>query len=233
MSKRLVSFNGPSTPSASPAQARKQPDTPQSPSRSIETTYHRKVRVLLQETRGVARTWDELVKIDGLKAVTALTDARTDLDNALRLVSDDTQPRTRLVSSRIAIMEKSIMDLELIITKLKKQFTKLASIMDNLEEVVFEAHKHKGWAWVHSEPLWCTWTLEKFATEIPRLLPPYHRSLQLQIELVESLRSHSLSFEESQKIILKWIGQPHLEADEWVSEWEDLCAVEIERWIAR
>ena len=70
-------------------------------------------------------------------------------------------------------------------------------------------------------------------TSMPNLLPPYHRSLETQIELVNSLRSHSLSFEESRGIIAKWVSQPHLEADSWVSEWEDLCAVEVERWNAR
>ena len=34
--------------------------------------------------------------------------------------------------------------------------------MDNFEELVHEAHKLRGWAWVQSEPLWCTWTLERF-----------------------------------------------------------------------
>ena len=68
---------------------------------------------------------------------------------------------------------------------------------------------------------------------MPNLLPPYHRTLETHIELVNSLRSHSLSFEESRGIIAKWVSQPHLEADSWVSEWEDLCAVEVERWNAR
>lgn len=65
---------------------------------------------------------------------------------------------------------------------------------------------------------------------MPNLLPPYHRSLHLHIELVETLKSHSLPFEESRRIITTWMGQPHLEASDWVAEWEDLCEVEVERW---
>ena len=34
--------------------------------------------------------------------------------------------------------------------------------MDTFEELVYEAHKAKGWTWVHDEPLWNTWSLEKF-----------------------------------------------------------------------
>ena len=68
---------------------------------------------------------------------------------------------------------------------------------------------------------------------MPDLLPPYHRSLQVHTGMVESLRSHSISFEESRKILAKWVAQTYLESDEWVAEWEDICAAEIERWNAR
>ena len=68
---------------------------------------------------------------------------------------------------------------------------------------------------------------------MPELLLPYHRSLQLHIEIAESLRSHSVSFEESRSVLTKWVTQPYLEADEWVAEWEDVCEAEIERWNAR
>lgn len=70
-------------------------------------------------------------------------------------------------------------------------------------------------------------------TSMPNLLPPYHRSLQAQVEIVDSLRSHSLSYEESRGLVAKWVSQPHLEADSWVTEWEDICEVEIGRWNAR
>lgn len=70
-------------------------------------------------------------------------------------------------------------------------------------------------------------------TSMPNLLPPYHRSLQAEVEIVDSLRSHSLSYEESRGLVAKWVSQPHLEADSWVTEWEDICEVEIGRWNAR
>ena len=40
------------------------------------------------------------------------------VSNALRLEAGDVQPRTRIVGPRIAIMEKSIEDLDTIIAKL-------------------------------------------------------------------------------------------------------------------
>ena len=35
-------------------------------------------------------------------------------------------------------------------------------IIDSLETVLIDAHKVKGWRWVHEEPLWMTWSLENF-----------------------------------------------------------------------
>ena len=79
MSGRLASFRGPSTPTSSPAQHRPQ-NPPGSPSRATESTYHRKTRTLLQELRAITDTWEDLVLLDGLKAVQELVDTRTDLE---------------------------------------------------------------------------------------------------------------------------------------------------------
>lgn len=43
-----------------------------------------------------------------------------------------------------------------------KQFQKMNNVIDNLEAVLVDAHKVKGWQWVHEEPLWVTWSLEAF-----------------------------------------------------------------------
>ena len=45
------------------------------------------------------------------------------------------------------------------------------STIDNLEAVLYEAHKAKGWEWVQTEPLWVTWPLEKFG-DLLSLSPP-------------------------------------------------------------
>ena len=36
------------------------------------------------------------------------------------------------------------------------------SAIDNMEQVLYEAHKAKGWQWAHEHPLWVTWSLETF-----------------------------------------------------------------------
>lgn len=83
MSSRLASFRGPSTPSSSPVQVKQvkqPPSSPSSSSKTIESTYHRKLRTHLHELRTICRTWDDLILADGLKAARSLVDTRTDLE---------------------------------------------------------------------------------------------------------------------------------------------------------
>lgn len=47
------------------------------------------------------------------------------------------------------------------------------SIVDNLEALLADAHRTKGWVWVSEEQLWTTWTLAKFGmitTTISRVI---------------------------------------------------------------
>ena len=120
------------------------------------------------------------------------------------------------------------------------------SLVESLEALLYDAHRTKGWHFVQ-EPLWVTWSLEKFgsyhtsqrfarsshvlaASSIPEILMPYHRSLEMHTELVQSLRSHSTAFEASRVAIAQWVAQPYLEEGSWDATWEDLCEAEVERW---
>ncbi|KAF5391747.1 hypothetical protein D9757_001750 [Collybiopsis confluens] len=230
MSTRLASFKGPSTPTASPVQ-RRQPSSsaPSTPARLSESTHHRKLRSLLQELRAATQTWDDLVLIDGLKAGKSLVDARTELDNALAS-APDRLPRKRLIGPKLEFMDQRILELDSVLKKLQKQFRKMTAVMENLEVLVIDAHKTKGCQWVEQEPLWTTWSLDKFATTIPEILIPYHRALERHTAIVNMLRSHSVSFEQSRHAISEWAEQSWLEECDWQAKWEDLCSVEVDRW---
>ena len=97
MSGRLASFKGPSTslsPESSPSGKKKGSNyrgvvtgnkggnltPPASPGRELESTFHRKIRVLLLEVRSICRLWSDIVLHDGLKAAKTLVDARTELE---------------------------------------------------------------------------------------------------------------------------------------------------------
>ncbi|EPT05941.1 hypothetical protein FOMPIDRAFT_1110010 [Fomitopsis schrenkii] len=224
---RLASFKGPSTPTASPVRG-KESSAPPSPSRLAESTYHRKTRILLQEMRAATETWEDIVIFDGLKAARNLVDARTDLDNSLSY-EKASQPTRHIVSDTLSTMEQNIKDLDTVLDKLRRQFQRMNAIIDSLEGLLFEAHKVKGWQFVQ-EPLWLSWSLERFVTTIPDILTPYHRSLVMHEELVQVLRSHETTFEVSRQALAEWAAQPYIEDHSWEAQWEDLCAAEIDRW---
>ncbi|KIK98821.1 hypothetical protein PAXRUDRAFT_823428 [Paxillus rubicundulus Ve08.2h10] len=233
MSKRLASFKGPSIPTSSPVSQSNQLVIPASPSRVSESTFHRKLRTLLQELRTISQTWDDIVCLDGLRAARTLVDTRTELDNMLSLLPPDSQPRTEIVGPKLAIMDKSIAQLDAVAAKLQKQLRRMSAVVDNLEALYHEAQKTKGARWCQEEALWVSWPLEKFVTSLANITTPYHRSLTLITDIIDRLRSHSITFEASRDVISQWIEQPYLEEDGWDAKWEDLCAIEIERWDAK
>ncbi|VDC07117.1 unnamed protein product [Peniophora sp. CBMAI 1063] len=199
----------------------------------LETTYHRKLRSMLLEMRTCCRTWEDLIDHDGFRAIQRLVDARTDLDNQLAQVPGGGLPRSRIVGPKLASMEERIRELDTVIAKLRKQFAKMNSIVDSLEALLSDAHKTKGWAWVSQEPLWTTWTLEKFVTEIPGLLAPHRRSLDEHAGLVEEVRSHDTPFAAAKEAVLRWAAPGTLEDEGWDARWEDLCDVEVDKWDPR
>jgi len=153
--------------------------------------------------------------------------------NMLALVPNGEQPRSRIVGPKLSYMDERIAAIELVISKLRKQFQKMNSTVDAMEALLADAHKAKGWHWVCSEPMWTTWTMEKFVTSISDILWPYRRSLELHVELLDTLRSHDVPFETSRKVANTWVEQPHLEDDSWGAKWEALCEVEVDRWVSR
>ncbi|KAG8900207.1 hypothetical protein FRC01_010220 [Tulasnella sp. 417] len=179
---RLSSLKGPSSPSPNPVKGQKARQSPaksptskrdpQGPSLydrlepdktpPTESTYHRKLRTYLLDLRVAVKTWNDLVLVDGIKAAKGLVDARTELDNSLAALPSDVQPRLRLVTPKLAVMDARLDDLQGVLLRLHKQFKKMSSLVDAVESLVVEAYKTKGWTWVSEEPLWLTWTLERF-----------------------------------------------------------------------
>jgi hypothetical protein len=160
MSGRLASFKGPSTPlspESSPSGKKKNSNNrgsiagnkgganqtpPASPGRELESTFHRKIRTLLLETRSICRLWSDIVLHDGLKAAKTLVDTRTELEcvfasilldrspsrvsnpisvgrsNALAALPPGENPKYRIAGPKLRIMDKQIHDLGNVLTKL-------------------------------------------------------------------------------------------------------------------
>ena len=45
-----------------------------------------------------------------------------------------------------------------------KAITKMGMLLEQAEKIYFEAYRLQGWEFVLEEPLWLSWTLERFGT---------------------------------------------------------------------
>ncbi|KAF9517511.1 hypothetical protein BS47DRAFT_1290936 [Hydnum rufescens UP504] len=237
MSKRFASFAGPSSPSPTPVKP--QPSRPQqgspAPSSSLrngnhsETTYHRKLRTTLLEIQSVTMTWNDLVLHDGLRAAKALVDARTELSNALAAFPTGQFPRTHTVGPKVSLMEDKLEELDMVLSKLQRCFTRLVSLVDTIDELLLDAVKIRGTAW-SQEPLWLTWSLDRFASQIPNILYPYHRALASHINQIVTLRPHGLPFDKARVVINEWATQEWIREEGWDASWGELCEIEVGGW---
>jgi len=82
--------------------------------------------------------------VDGAKAAKSLVDTRTELDNALALLPSGTQPTSRIVGPKLDAMEMRIAQLQTVLSKLEKQFTKMTSLVDSAELILQRLQRPKA-----------------------------------------------------------------------------------------
>jgi hypothetical protein len=70
-------------------------------------------------------------------------------------------------------------------------------------------------------------------TSIGEILHHYRRSLEQHADLLDILRPHSVTFEESRDVVYRWVEEPFLEDESWDAKWEDLCVAEVDKWDSR
>lgn len=95
------------------------------------------------------------------------------------------------------------------------------------------AHLAAGKVWyvpTNSHQTHSKLTIFQIVTSASEIVVPYHRSLDMHIELVNNLRSHSISFDDSRRAVLKWAEQPWILDSGWDGKLGDICDIEIERW---
>ena len=123
------------------------------------------------------------------------------------------------------------------------------SLVDTIDELMIDAVKTRGIAWTQ-EPLWLTWSLDRFGrsstlflfrdaahlilsgvvSQIPNILYPYHRALASHSTHIANLRPHGLPFDRARIIINEWAAQEWVTEDGWDASWEELCEVEVGGW---
>ncbi|KAK0550132.1 hypothetical protein OC846_003063 [Tilletia horrida] len=155
-------------------------------SRNEETTYHRRLRSLLQDHAKARNAWLQLVSFDGIKAARALSLAWEDVDNARATPTapkgkgKQTQPdvgalyaRDKATASAVRQAEGAREDLEAIFAKINAQANRLTSLYDQAKALLLETAKAKGFEFVADAPLWGTWTMDRFVDALSSTTTQY------------------------------------------------------------
>jgi hypothetical protein len=123
--------------------------------------------------------------------------------------------------------------------------------VDQAERIYFEAYRLQGAAWVVEEPLWLSWTLDRFGksschlriirlqsvvtfadelsvNSIPPLITLHNHHLAILTSLASIILNPETSFDDAKLTLERWAdlsmgGQRHA----GVKEWEELVELEM------
>ncbi|CAE6528476.1 unnamed protein product [Rhizoctonia solani] len=255
MSKRLASFNGPSsplTPTKSKEKKKQPPTSSPLPTRTIkekETDVQRLVRTTLKRTSLQLIGWEKA----GWQDSKMMVDQATELDNALGSIPLDTQPRFRLVTDRLRQIHTSKEDTRVRIKEMTVDITRFSKRANQLEQALIEFIRTHGVQAAEQTPLWTgkTWSLVLHMHKILRPLDRFHYTIR---ELAEKIIAYGLSagfhsedgrvaceplvpgqtaavptFEETRSAMALWAAEAKA-MEELIKEWNEMCAVEVVGW---
>ncbi|WWD09206.1 hypothetical protein V865_007328 [Kwoniella europaea PYCC6329] len=216
------------TPSKSRSRASPSPSPspgPGSPAKITETTHHRMLKLVLSEVRKIIRTWDELVIMDGFKACKGVIDEGTEMDNILAVEDKPERPE---INGHLDCWYSYRQSLESTLKKLDNNLYKLSALTDQAEKIFFEAYKREGQDFVFVEPLWFTWTLEKFVNSLSPIISLHTSHLASLTSLSHIILDPNTSFDDAKLTLEAWRDiATGGERWEGVREWEELVEVEL------
>ncbi|WVW82088.1 hypothetical protein I302_104093 [Kwoniella bestiolae CBS 10118] len=216
------------TPSKSRSRASPSPSPspgPGSPARSTETTHHRMLKLVLSEVRKIIKTWDELVIMDGFKACKGVIDEGTEMDNILSIEDKPERPE---VGGHLNLWYAHRLSLESTLKKLDNNLYKLTALADQAEKILFEAYKREGHEFVFVEPLWFTWTLEKFVNSLSPLISLHTSHLASLTSYSNIILDPNTPFDDAKLTLESW-RDIATGGERWVGvrEWEELVDIEL------
>ncbi|CAD6893262.1 unnamed protein product [Tilletia controversa] len=154
--------------------------------RNEESTYHRKVRQFLQDHARARTMWLQLVSFDGIKAARSMSLSWEDVDNAratpvdLSEGQDSTSSnaeglyaREKATAMALEMAEVAREELEAIMAKIQAQASKMIVVLDQARALSSETMRTKGFEFVAEQPLWGTWSMDRFVQSLADTTAPY------------------------------------------------------------
>ncbi|WRT63964.1 uncharacterized protein IL334_000891 [Kwoniella shivajii] len=194
-------------------------------SQSTETTHHRMLKLVLSETKKLFKTWDELIIVDGFKAAKGCIDESTEMDNLLTVEEKPERPEINPHLNQWYFHRHS---LESTLKKLDNYLYKLSALAEQAEKIFFGAYTREGADFVFQEPLWLTWTLERFVNSFSPLISLHFAHLATITSLSQTILNPDTSFDDAKYTLEAW-RDIATGGERWVAvrEWEELVEFEL------
>lgn len=140
--------------------------------RHKEITYHRSLRGLLLDHRKWREQWEEMLTVDGLKAVSAYSQAD---EEAVRLVGSIQQSRRAgdpaLLHAKEHHLATALGDRETGLDTMAEVLRTLHSFVDRLRkldararQLLLDASAQQGFEFALRDGMWGSWTMDAFGT---------------------------------------------------------------------
>ncbi|WFD31500.1 hypothetical protein MSPP1_002537 [Malassezia sp. CBS 17886] len=247
------------------ARAARGPSPPPSPHdafltpRTLESTFHRRLRTLLQDFVREATEWEEAHTLDGIRWA---TDAKTAWEQAAACLQaeravggapwDGAEMRRAALVPVLQQLEIVREELDAMVTLLRRYAAKMDSISDAARALLVEAASGGREAGVFQQPMWGTWTMEQFVRVVCRLAQQYSLSTAHLAALAAALCAPGASWEDAlpqkRHALEEFIRLPYLHPSGLTSAaptfgadaalatgvsrhfLESVCAVEVRGW---
>jgi hypothetical protein len=152
--------------------------------RQEETTFHRRLRILLWDHCRACEKWEDVVSTQAAKTIASISRLSSALDDLLvkrAYKDDDVDLATMLRSSKVEAENKAMdemaiilkgleaekVDLEDCMSKIVKAASKLEGLSDAAEGLLVEATRAKGSDFTFDHEMWVTWSMDRFGESAP------------------------------------------------------------------
>ncbi|KAG8718387.1 hypothetical protein FRC12_016425 [Ceratobasidium sp. 428] len=206
----------PSSPSPNPLSPNREPKSPSaqrlskigvsSPSHApsvpkdrsaviLESPLQLYTRTTLKRTAADLEEWDTLASRRTFACARALVDRTTELDNALSILPEGVQPRSRMLGPRLRELNSKREEFNGYLVDLDVHFSRIAERVTGLEAALTKLTQRDGQESTERNPVWSetSWSFVRYVSHIVRLLRQLNRTRYTLNTLAERIRTYSLS----------------------------------------
>ncbi|QRV90122.1 hypothetical protein RhiJN_18140 [Ceratobasidium sp. AG-Ba] len=211
------------------------------PSESLLQLY---LRTVLKRIADDLVSWNDLASRKAFTCAKALVDKTTELDNALSVLPEGVQPRSRILGPRLRELDSKREELRGCLVDFDVFFTKVAERAEGLETALAKLTERDGQESTEQKPVWSdsSWSFSRYVSHVLELLRQLNRTRSAYNAASAQLVSYSLSlpdpdtsysktktspltFSQARTALASWSSETSRTA-EYMDEWKDISSIE-------